>query len=267
MDLPVPPSQARNALFNREDWAGFVDENVLIWKRRLTDLGPDELRKGRDDLQARIERCEEGAEEVLRMSEDLAREIASYADLDEETAVEQARRILQIPREVPLTLNGEPTDLWEERKVFSEAAPGDRKAFMRLARRYNRLRRKIQREKFSLRIVEHVHGQYLRGSLEVEDGSEDREEEHGTNLHPSTEEYLRTAKEWIDAGNRPSGDKPTELWTHLHEQTGASRGTIRKTFKNHEWYDPTVGSAPEANETPTEHTIQSVRDAFQEHLG
>ena len=266
MSLPVPPSQIRNALFDRDEWRDFVGEKALLWERRLADLGPDELRDARDALERRIERREEEAEEVLERAGDLAREISGYADLDEEESVRRLRRIVMgVPREMPLTLDGEPVDLWERRSVFSEAAPGDRKQIERLAGRHSRFRRKVQQEKFSLRIVKHVHGQYLHGALTLDGGNEPLDPSD-TDLHPSTARYLEVAHKWIESGNRPSGDKPTELWQHIAEETGKSTDTIRSTFKNREWYDPGVGTTPENDQTPTAHTVQAVRDAYDEHF-
>ena len=259
MNLPVPPSQARNVLSEREQWVGFVRQSVLLWKNRLTAFGPDELRTSRDDLRDWIERWEGKAEEVLCKTKDLAREIAAYAGLDERESVQRLRRIVSgLPREMPPSPGGEVIDLWEGRSVFSEAAPGDQKEIERLEQRYSSIRRGVQRKRFSLRIVEHVHAQYLSGALEVGEGS--RKGISKTSLHQSTEKYLRTAYQWIEAGYRPSGDKPTELWKHIHRQTGKSKDTIRSTFKNRGWYDPY------GDPSPTMFTVRAVLKAAEEHL-
>jgi hypothetical protein len=264
MSLPVPPNQIRNALLDRDEWADFVKEKVSLWERRLADLGPDELRDARDALERRIQGSEEEAEKVLEEAGDLACQITGYGDLDEEESVRRLRRIVRgLPREIPLTLGGEPFDLWEERSVFSEAAPGDRKQIERLARRHSRIRKKIQQQKFSLRVVEHVHGQYLHGALTPHGGDEPLDLSD-TDLPSSTARYLKVAHQWIESGNRPSGDMPTELWKAIAQATDASRDTIRSTFKNREWYNPNIGTAPQDDRTPTAHTIQKVRDAYDE---
>jgi hypothetical protein len=227
----------------------------------LADLGPDELRDARDALERRIERREEEAEEVLERAGDLAREISGYADLDGEESVRRLRRIVMgVPREMPLTLDGEPVDLWERRSVFSEAAPGDRKQIERLARRHSRFRRKVQQEKFSLRIVKHVHGQYLHGALTLDGGNEPLDLSD-TDLPTSTAQYLKIAHQWIESGNRFSGDKPTELWKAVADATGKEPKTVRETFKNRDWYRPYSSTS-----TPTEYTVRAVQEAFEEHF-
>lgn len=260
MSLPVPPNQIRNALLDRDEWRDFVGERALLWERRLADLGPDELRDARDALERRVEHWEEEAEKVLEEAGDLAREISGYADLDEEESVRRLRRIVKgLPREMPLTPDGEPLDLWEERKVFSEAAPGDRKKIERLAKHHSRFRRKVQKEKFSLRIVEHVHGRYLHGALTLDGGNEPLDPTD-TDLPPSTAQYLKIAHQWIESGNRFGGDKPTQLWKAVADATGKKRKTVRETFKNRDWY------RPHGTPTPREYTVRAVQEAFEEHF-
>ena len=183
----------------------FINESVLLWERRLADLGPDELRDARDALERRIEHWEEEAEEVLEEAGDLVCEISEYADLEEEESVRRLRRIVKgLPREMPLTPGGETLDLWEERKVFSEAAPGDRKQIERLAKRHSRFRRKVRKEKFSLRIVEHVHGQYLHGALKLGGG----ETQVGKTDDGPTETNAEHARTVLEA---TSGRDPTDF--------------------------------------------------------
>lgn len=245
MKLPVPPSQTRNCLSNRKKWADFVRKKMLLWRRRLTDDRPDELRSCRDDLESRIECWERRASKVLDRAADLAREIASYAELDEVESVQRLRRMVM----------GVPRDLWEARAVFSEAVSGDRNEIENLANRYTSLRQKAQREKFALRIVKYVHGLYLNGIVSSVHET--------TDLHPSTEEYLRAAYRWFEAGNRPSGDRPEEFWKHIAEETGTTKHNLREVFKNHGWYDPHV--SPDT--TPSEYLIEKLQTAFTQHLG
>jgi hypothetical protein len=260
MSLSVPPNPIRNALLDRDEWRDFVGERALLWERRLADLGPDELRDARDALERRIQRSEEEAEKVLEEAGDLAREISGYADLDEEESVRRLRRIVMgVPREMPLTLDGEPVDLWEAQDVFSEAAPGNRKLIKRLVRHHSRIRRKIQQEKFSLHVVEHVHGQYLRGALTL-GGSDEPLDPTDTDLPSPTAQYLEAAHKEIESGDHPSGDKPTELWKAVADATGKEPRNVRETFRNRDWY------RPYGTPTPLEYTIRAVQEAFEEHF-
>lgn len=243
MDLPAPPSQAVNALFNREQWTAFVEEHVLLWEGRLDDLGPEELRKSRDYLQDRVERWEEKAEDVLEKAGSLAREIASYADLEEEESVRKLRLLVKgvVPRKVPREPGGELVDKWERWKVFSEAAPGDQKGIERLARCYSRFREEAQRERFSLRVVEHVYGRYLNGSLKLNAG----EQHTGQGTPPEQDQRLTTILtdserrlEWIGEELMSRGETWEERYRELEkicERVGVSMPysnseSLRKSF-------------------------------------
>lgn len=65
-------------------------------------------------------------------------------------------------------------------------------------------------------------------------------------------EYLRLAYYWYRDGNRCKGDKPTELWKYLSEQTGKSRAAPRERFKAYDWYDPY------GNPTPADYTREAI---------
>jgi hypothetical protein len=80
---------------------------------------------------------------------------------------------------------------------------------------------------------------------------------------PAVNEYLRLAYFWFADDNRCSGDKPTELWRYLAEQTGNSRDAPREAFKRRDppWYDPNPPFDPDAPEdapTPAEYVRQQV---------
>jgi hypothetical protein len=71
--------------------------------------------------------------------------------------------------------------------------------------------------------------------------------------HEITSEYLKLAYRWLEAGNHPSGEKPTELWQYIRKKTGKSLRTIRQTFQNQGWYEPHTGE-----KTPTAYTVNAV---------
>lgn len=118
-------------------------------------------------------------------------------------------------------------------------------------------RRSYRKEKMA---AENVLNRSSRRERQVAPDSAD------TDLPLSTRKYLKVAHEWLKEGNRPEGGKPTELWKHIHRQTGKSKDTIRSTFKNRGWYNPNAGMDPETDMTPTKFTVQAVRDAYEKHL-
>ena len=129
------------------------------------------------------------------------------------------------------------------------------------------LKRKLTRLGYKYEFKLGVLSETLRHYVDQgEDGlpptteQEDKECPH----HPQTCEYLRAAYQWLAAENRPEGNTPTELWRHIHRKTGKSLGTIRRTFKNHGWYDPNL---PYDQGTPTEHTVRQVLAEGKKYFG
>lgn len=79
-----------------------------------------------------------------------------------------------------------------------------------------------------------------------------------------TVEYLRLAYEWLEAGHRPKGDKPTELWQHLRSETGATLRNLRGIFERHGWYNPKL---PYHEGTLTEYTVREVLKEGRQWFG
>lgn len=85
----------------------------------------------------------------------------------------------------------------------------------------------------------------------------------GTDYSPAMTAYLKVAYAWLEAGNQPQGDRPTELWKHIADITGKRRDAIIKTFKRNGLYDP---HPSEEDGTPTEGTVRKIKQIGQEHL-
>jgi len=231
-------------------------------RRELQRHGSDELRQLRDQIEDSLERVEDQVDSTEETIRNRVRHILTLygADTGGVDPEEEARKVIQGSTSEPLndalrclTLRAEET----EDKRRSVVYRGRVQELQRLFRRLKDLDERKGELRHRRDVAKRLLDDWSAGRVEL--GIEP--EEKGTDLPSPTAEYLDIAHKWIEADNRPSGDKPTELWKHVASKTGKSTKAVRETFKNRGWYDP------HAQPSPTEYTIQAIRKAAKRHLG